>query len=292
MLKAFEARYRGTRALVDSALAYTVANGDAIRAARAADRAAVSSGAPLPLDWTLDVEHSRPLRFSGFRAIYEPSRLGSYQRLRYDRAAPWDKDIPYFDRYQAAASVVPPRAYLLPQAWHDVALRLQAHRVPLQRAARVLSVAAEAYRIERFEKRRVPFEGRHLYEVLEVQAERMVAEVAEGDWVIPLGGPHDRFVVEVLEPLGIDSFFRWSFFDSVLDKKEGFSDYVFEDEAERLLAAEPELRRRFEAWKAEHPELLGDRQAVLSFIFFASRRYAEAAWRRYPVLRLLELPVP
>ena len=164
--------------------------------------------------------------------------------------------------------------------------------MPLQRAARVLSVAAEAYRIERFEKRRVPFEGRHLHDVVEVRAERMVADVAEGDWVIPLGGPHDRFVVEVLEPLGIDSFFRWSFFDSVLDKKEGFSDYVFEDEAERLLAAEPELRRRFEAWKAEHPELLGDRQAVLSFIFFASRRYAEPAWRRYPVLRLLELPVP
>ncbi len=290
MLKAFEARYQGTRALVESALAHTVAHGDAIRAARAADRAAVSGGAPVALDWTLDVQHSQPLRFSGFQAIFEPSRLGSYQRLRYDRTAPWAKDIPYFDRYQATASAAPPRAYLLPQAWHDVALRLQAHRVPLQRAARAARVPAEAYRIERYEKRRVPFEGRHLHDVLEVRAEPMLAEVAEGDWVIPLGGPHDRFVVEVLEPLGIDSFFRWSFFDSVLDKKESFSDYVFEDEAERLLAAEPDLRGRFEAWKTEHPERVGDRQAVLSFIFLGSRRHAEPAWRRCPVLRLLENP--
>jgi hypothetical protein len=290
MLKAFGARYHGTRALVESALAYTVAHGDAIRAARAADRAAVSSGAPAALDWTLDVQQSRPFRFSGYRAVYEQSRLGSYQRLRYDRAAPWENDIPYFDRYQATASAVPPRAYLLPQAWHDVALRLQAHRVPLQRATRASRVPAEAYRIERYEKRRVPFEGRHLHDVLEVRAEPTVAEVAEGDWVLPLGGPHDRFVVEVMEPLGIDGFFRWSFFDSVLDKKESFSDYVFEDEAERLLAAEPELRQRFEAWKAEHPELVGDRQAVLGFIFFGSQRYAEPEWRRYPVLRLLELP--
>jgi hypothetical protein len=179
---------------------------------------------------------------------------------------------------------------LLPQAWHDVATRLQAHGVSLQCVARAGRVPAEAYRIERFEKRREPFEGRHLHDVLEVQLETLDASVAEGDWLVPLGGPHDRFIVEVLEPLGIDSFFRWSFFDSVLDKKEHFSDYVFEDEAERLLAAEPELQRRFEAWKTEHPNLLGDRDAVLNFIFLGARRYAEPEWRRYPVLRLLELP--
>ena len=290
MLKAFDARYRGTRALVDAALAHTVAHGDAIRAARAADRAAIAGGAPVALDWTLDRQRSRPFRFSGFTAVREPSRLGHYQRLRYDRAAPWVKDIPYFDRYQATVNTVPPRAYLLPQAWHDVALRLQAHGLPLQRARRAGRAAAEACRIERFEKRRLPFEGRHLHELLETRTEACVADVAEGDWLLPLGGPHDRFAIEVLEPLGIDSLFRWGFFDSVLDKKESFSDYVFEDEAAQLLDTEPGLRDRFEAWQAAHPELLGDPQAVLGFIFFNAQRHAEPEWRRYPVLRLLELP--
>lgn len=290
MLKPFEARYRGTRALLESALAYTVAHGSAIRHAREADRAAVSAGAPVALGWTLDVQRSRPFRFSGFRAVHEPSRLGSYQRLRYDRSAPWEKDIRYFDRYQATTTIVPPRAYLLPQAWHDVALRLQAHQVPLRRAARAGRVPAQAYRIEHFEKQPTPFEGRHLHDALEVRTEPLVAEVAAGDWLVPLGGPCDRFVVEVLEPLGMDSFFRWSFFDSVLNRKEGFSDYVYEDEAEQLLATEPGLRQHFEAWKATHPELLGDPQAVLGCIFSASRRHAEPGWRRYPVLRLLESP--
>lgn len=290
MLKPFEARYHSTRALVESALAYTVAQGDAIRAARAADRASISGGAPVALDWQLDEQRSRPFRFSGFQAVYEPSRLGNYQRLRYDRTAPWEKDIPYFDRYEVIATATPPQAYLLPQAWHDVAQRLQAHGVPLQRAAHAGRVPAQAWRVSRFEKRVVPFEGRHLHDVLEVQAEPLVAEVATGDWLVPLGGPHDRFIVEVLEPLGRDSFFRWSFFDSVLDKKEDFSDYVFEDEAERLLAAEPGLRQRFDAWKAAHPDQLGDPQAVLGFIFLAAQRYAEPECRRYPVLRLLERP--
>ena len=290
MLKPFDARYHGTRALVESALAYTVTHGSAIRAARAADRAALSSGAPVALTWKLDLQRSRPFRFSGYQAVYEPSRLGSYQRLRYDRAAPWDKDIPYFDRYEATTTAVPPRAYLLPQAWHNVVLRLVAHRVPLQRATCAGRVPAEAYRIEHYEKRPTPFEGRHLHDVLEVQVEPMVAEVAAGDWLVPLGGPCDRFIVEVLEPLGVDSFFRWAFFDSVLNRKEGFSDYVFEDEAEHLLATEPGLRQHFEAWKAAHPELLGDPQAVLGCIFSRSQRHAEPEWRRYPVLRLLELP--
>ncbi|WP_395701969.1 M14 family zinc carboxypeptidase [Aquabacterium sp.] len=290
MLKDFSARYHSTRALVDCALAWTVAQGDAIRAARAADRAAIAAGAPVPLQWQLDAAHSRPFRFSGYRAVYEPSRLGRYQRLRYDRSAPWQRDIPYHDRYAAMASVLPPRAYLLPQAWHDVAVRLQAHGVPLQRIARAGRVQAEAYRITHFEKRRVPFEGRHLHDALELQAEPLDAAVAAGDWLVPLGGPMDRFVVEVLEPLGVDSFFRWAFFDSVLDKKEGFSDYVFEDEAERLLATEPGLRERFAAWQATHPDQLDDPQAVLGFLFLAAQRYAEPECRRYPVLRLAALP--
>lgn len=290
MLKPFAVRLSGTRALLDSALAHTVAQGVAIRAARAADRAALCAGSPVALDWAVDLQHSRPWRFGGYRAVREPSRLGSYQRLRYDRTQPWERDIPYFDRCTVTASALPPRAYLLPQAWHDVALRLHAHGLPLRRSVRAGTVAAEAYRIDHFEKRSRPFEGRHLHGAPQLRVETLQAELAEGDWLLPLGGPHDRAAVEMLEPLGSDSFFRWAFFDSVLDRKEGYSDYVFEDEAERLLETEPGLRARFEAWKIEHPGLLGDAQAVLGFIFETSRRHAEPACRRYPVLRLLELP--
>ena len=291
MLKAFEARYLATRAVVESALAHTVAHGQAIREARAADRAAVSSGAPVALDWELDLTQSRPFRFSGYAAVREPSRLGRYQRLRYDRSAPWERDIAWFDRYRATAFAAPPRAYLLPQAWHDVALRLQAHGVPMRQVASGGRVAAEAYRIVHFRKRPVPFEGRHLHDAIEVETETLQAPVTAGDWLIPLGGPHDRLAIEMLEPLGADSFFRWAFFDSVLDKKEHYSDYVFEDEAERLLATEPGLAARFEAWKSAHPGLLDDPQAVLDFVFLNARRHAEPEHRRYPVLRLRELPV-
>jgi hypothetical protein len=90
----------------------------------------------------------------------------------------------------------------------------------------------------------------------------------------------------MLEPLGHDSFFRWGFFNSVLEKKEAYSDYVFEDEAEKLLRDEPELAAKFEDWKQAHPELLEDQGAVLDFIFAHCARYREPEWRRYPVFMI------
>jgi Zinc carboxypeptidase len=290
MLKPFAARQAGTLAFVQSALAWAVAHGGTIRAARAADRAAAAAGAPLPLAWALDEQRSRPFRFSGYTAVREPSRLGAYTRLRYDRSRPWQRDIAWFDRCIATAHATPPAGYLLPQAWHDVAERLAAHGVPLQRASHAATLPAQAWRITAFAKRPRPFEGRHLHDTLEATLEDTTATVHPGDWLLPLGGPMTRFMVETLEPLATDSFFRWGFFDSVLDRKEGFSDYVFEDEAEALLRSEPGLADRFTAWRAANPALQADPEAVLGFIYHHAQRWAEPAWRRHPVLRLRSLP--
>jgi hypothetical protein len=81
----------------------------------------------------------------------------------------------------------------------------------------------------------------------------------------------------------------------VLDRKETYSDYVFEDEAERLLAAEPALAAGFERWKQDNPQALADPAAVLGYVYEHCERYAEPECRRYPVLRILAaqgLPLP
>ena len=41
--------------------------------------------------------------------------------------------------------------------------------------------------------------------------------------------------METLEPTATDSFFNWNFFDGILQQKEGFSPYVFQDIATELL---------------------------------------------------------
>ena len=112
-------------------------------------------------------------------------------------------------------------------------------------------------------------------------------ELRPGDYYIPHKQANARYAVETLEPQAHDSFFRWGFFNSVLEKKEAFSDYVFEDLAAELLRDEPELAASFAQWKIEHPALLVDQEQVLRFIFEHCRRFAEPEWRRYPVLSIV-----
>ena len=104
---------------------------------------------------------------------------------------------------------------------------------------------------------------------------------------MPLDQDNARYAVETLEPQGHDSFFRWGFFNSVLEKKEFISDYVFEDLAADILAAEPDTKAKFDAWKAANPALVKDKDAVLHFIFHNCQRQREPEWRRYPVLSIV-----
>ena len=104
-----------------------------------------------------------------------------------------------------------------------------------------------------------------------------------GDYYIELDQPACRYLVEALEPEAHDSFFRWGFFDSILERKEHYSDYLFEDLAEQMLAKEPELRRKFDAWMIQNPHLRSSQSAVLDFIYTHGQAYAEPSWRTYPV---------
>lgn len=288
MLKSFAQRYHGTRHLLDSAIEFTVAHGAEIRACRARDRAAVAASPAWPLQWVLDDAQAARFRFHGYRAQRLPSALGPWTRLRYDRSQPYVEDIPYHDRYRAGAQVQPPHAYLLPQAWPEVAARLRLNGVELQPLAADRIVAVEAWRVLAHEKAPRPFEGEHLHTRLELQAEPLAHAARAGDWIVPLGRATDRYVIETLEPQGADSFFRWGFFDAVLDRKETYSDYLFEDEALRVLEAEPATRAAFEGWKQANPALAGDAAAVLGFIHRHCARYAEPAWRRVPVYRITD----
>ena len=106
--------------------------------------------------------------------------------------------------------------------------------------------------------------------------------------LVPLDQPQARYAVETLEPEAHDSFFRWGFFNSVLERKQAsISAYVFEDTALQMLADEPALRQAFDEWKSAHPAQLSDPQAVLWFLFTHGRRHAEPEWRRYPVAALM-----
>jgi hypothetical protein len=66
-----------------------------------------------------------------------------------------------------------------------------------------------------------------------------------GDIIVPTQQRAKRYLIETLEPQGSDSFFNWNFFDAILDRKEGFSDYVFEDVAAEMLTGQAGAEKGF-----------------------------------------------
>jgi hypothetical protein len=292
MLKPYPDRVASMRALLDVVLACVVEDGATIQQHRAADRAAFSAAQRAPLRWALDDSQASSFRFHGYRAEFLPSKIGLWQRLRYDRQSPWERDIPYFDRCRPVADAALPRAYLLPQAWREVAERLERNGVRLLPLAADRLVQVEAWHLSPPDKHAQPFEGQHLHGRICLAARPLQHPARAGDWLIPLGTPHDRFAFETLEPDGADSFYRWGFFDAVLDRKETFSDYLFEDEAERLLLAEPALRASFNDWVRADPQRLHDGAACLAYIHQHAQRYREPEWRRFPVLRIVDPTEP
>jgi hypothetical protein len=89
----------------------------------------------------------------------------------------------------------------------------------------------------------------------------------------------------VLEPQSTDSYFNWNFFDGILQQKEYFDPYLFEDLADSLLDSKPGLRKEFEEMKKEDSLFRNDAQAQLEFIYSNTMR--ELEFMRYPVGRIM-----
>ncbi|MDC8759455.1 M14 family zinc carboxypeptidase [Janthinobacterium fluminis] len=287
MLKPYADRYASMRTLVEVTLAFMVAHAEQIQGLRAAARAAAAQRTHWPVSWKMDEAKPSTWRFRGYAAKYTPSKLGNYTRLSYDRSAPWERDIAYYNNFVADVVVAAPKAYIVPQAWREVIERLQWNGVEMRRIEVASTAQVQVYHIVSVGTRAHAYEGHMFHDEVQLETRSASVQLRPGDYYIPLQQENARYAVETLEPQAHDSFFRWGFFNSVLEKKEAFSDYVFEDLAEQLLDEEPELARRFAAWRAAHPELQADQDKVLHFIFENCQRYAEPEWRRYPVLSIV-----
>ena len=283
MLKPFKDRYESMRALVETALDFTVKNGDQIQSLRRAAKALGRTRAEWPIHWVMDEQNTSTFRFKGYEAKYKPSVLGDYTRLYYDRSSPWERDITYYNRFNADVTVAAPKAYIIPQAWYEAIECLELNNVQLELVDEDRMQEVAYYHIASVSSRPNAYEGHMFHDDVQLEKRHGQVLVRAGDVIVRLDQDKARYVVETLEPLAHDSFFRWGFFNSVLEKKEAYSDYVFEDEAEKLLAEEPELAAKFAEWKAANPALLSNQEAVLDFIFANCAKYREPEWRRYPV---------
>ena len=144
----------------------------------------------------------------------------------------------------------------------------------------------QMYYIADYKTPQRPYEGHYLHSNVKLNPVDMNVKFYSGDYVVYTNQALNRYIVETLEPQGIDSFFAWNFFDSVLGEKEYFSNYVFEDVATDLLKKDPDLKKKLEDEKLKDPKLASSAFAQLNFVYRNSP-YFEKTYLRYPVGRLL-----
>jgi len=293
MLKPFKQRVESTYTFMQSMILYAHEDGEKIKTLVNAYRTDISSKTTFPLIWTRDNERSTELVFLGYEAIKKISKVTGLERLYYDHNKPYQKKIAYKQFFKPMLTVEKPIAYIIPQGWQEVITRLQRNGVVLKRLATSSKIDVNAYYIDDYETLQKPFEGHYLHSKVQVRKELQTLNFQKGDYIVFADQTSNRYIVETLEPQATDSFFCWNFFDSILQQKEYFSDYVFEEIAEKILAENPDLKQRFEAEKKAKPEFAQDAYKQLDFIYKNSAFY-EKTHLRYPVYRLekdVRLPI-
>jgi hypothetical protein len=290
MLKAFGPRVQATHDLLLTYAQTVAAQAPALLAARAAADAALAAQTQFPLAWALDEQPSGTVQFRGYEAGHRPSAVSGQPRLYYDRTRPYVRPVKFYNAAHATAEVTAPDAYAIPAAWGEVLDNLRRNGVVLRQTTHSTGGGSPfSYQIEDYKSTSQPYEGHYLHSKVKV------TEYGSHHPIIPTGtylavlaeqGPAKRYLVEALEPQATDSFFAWGFFDSVLQQKEHYSDYVFEDLAAEFLTKSPAVRQQLDAAKATDPALAASGPAQLEWVYQHSP-YAEAGYRRYPVLRWL-----
>ena len=239
-----------------------------------------------PLSWTLDEGKVDTITFKGYTASYKTSDVSSLPRLYYDRTKPYTKVIKYYDNYKATISAEKPVAYVIPQAWGKVIDLFKLNNIVMYKLSHDTTLNLQMYYIADYKTAQRPFEGHYMHSDVKLNPITMNVKFYAGDYVVYANQPLNRYIVETLEPQGVDSFFTWNFFDSILSEKEYFSDYVFEDIAAGLLKQDPELKKKLDDEKLKDTKLANSAAAQLNFVYRNSP-YFEKTYLRYPVGRLL-----
>jgi hypothetical protein len=289
--KEYPVRVRITHDTVVSVLEQIAAHGqDWLAIARQADaRASTLPARPAPLAYTAS-KQSRLIDFRGYAYTRTPSDISGALMTRYDESKPQVWTIPLRDDIQPSLSVTPPLGgYLVPAAhaaW--VAARLKQHGITFAVKGAQPDVAVETFRADTAKAGAQSFEG-HQAMTVTGNWKPESRDIAAGALFVPIAQEKSRLVMSMLEPLAPDSLLAWGNFNNAFERKEYMEDYVAEEVARDMLAADPALKSRFEQRLKDDPEFADSPQARLDFFARLHSSWDEQYYL-YPVMRTDTVP--
>ena len=285
MLKPYDKRVAGTYEFLRSMIDIADEDSELIKKLRKQDIKEFQARTTYAFGFEVDSTKISQLEFKGYEAERIPSEVTGFERLRYDTTRAFTKTVDYYDNFAAKREVKIPQGYIVPQAWWPVINLLEFNNVKMVPFEKDTSLVVEVYRIKNYETRGSAYEGHYPHSNVEVESKNAKVRIRKGDVFIPIKQKAAKYLMATLEPQAPDSFFTWNFFDSVLQQKEGFSPYVFEDVAREILDDYPEIEDEFLAKKANEPDFASNWYAQLDWIHKRSEHY-EPSHLRYPIFRV------
>ncbi len=285
MLKPYKQRVEGTYELMKIMTDVVSLHSQTIKQLKQSSNQTLKPNTIYPLDWTVDTTQHTILKFKGYEGEFITSDITGLQRLKYNRNKPFTKDIVYNNYFKPTSTVKIPEAYIIPKGWWPIVERLKMNNIEMKPLEKDSIILVESYKIETFETRTSPYEGHYQHYNTKVSSKTESITFKKGDLIVSTNQNGIRYLIETLEPTAPDSFFNWNFFDTILQQKEGFSPYVWEDLAIDILAKNPKLKADFDALKASDNNFNNNWYMQLDWLHKHSDHY-EKAHLQYPVYRI------
>jgi len=286
MLKPYKDRVHSTYAFMQTMIESSSANATELVARRKLAKEAAMRQTSWPLSWRNDTIKYSLITFKGYEQAFKPSDATGLNRMYYDRAKPFTQEVKFYNVFDPINFITAPVAYIIPQGWHSVIDLLRINNVIMKRFNNDTTIEVEAYRIDDYRSSSRPYEKHHKNSAVKTSVQKQKIRFLKGDYFIPMNQNANRYLIEMLEPTGDDSFFAWNFFDAILQQKEGYSDYRWDDLAAEVLKNNPGLKKNLEEKKSTDQKFAANGPAQLDFIYKNSPYY-EPGHNRYPVYRLV-----
>ena len=290
--KDYPTRVRITRNAVVSVLAQVGAHGaEWMKMAAQADaRSSKLAGTQVTLKYKT-TDKARMIAFRGYAYTRTPSEVSGQLMTRYDETRPQIWHVPLRDEIVPDVQATAPLAgYLVPAAHAAmVGAKLRQHGI----AFRTLDAGRDALQVQTFRARKATLTPgsveSHQRMALDGEWKAEQRTLGKGALYVPVGQPKARLVMALLEPKAPDSMLAWGLFNNAYERKEYMEDYVAEDVAREMMAADPALAAQFKAKLAADPAFAASGEARLEFFARLHASWDER-YNLYPVMRTATAP--
>ena len=286
MLKNYASRVRVTYEFMASTIDFAIKNNIVLKVKRDANLEQFQPKQKYVLKWTIDSTKVTKMPFLGYAAGYKKSDVTNGQRLFYDKNQPFQKQIDFYGSYKAVNEIVIPDFYVIPKAYDNITDLLKLNKIIYRLLKKDTIIEVQSYRILDYSTTKKPYEGHYPHSATKVATSKVKKKFFKGDFLISTKQEGVKYLLETLEPEAVDSFFNWNFFDTILQQKEGYSEYVFEDLANDFLNENPQVRQTLETKKKEDKKFAENIDAQLEWVHKNSPFY-EKEHLQYPIYRIM-----